>query len=111
MTISCREIYMRVIMVQNITGYSIQLVHVFQVICWDGYMIVCQSCDSLMIFMSFRIWKHDLFKKNSNTQFSLGEEEMSLPTLSDKQEVASLLDILLCNVELILPSGFQRQRY
>ena len=28
-----REIYMRVIMVQNITGYSIQLVHVFQVIC------------------------------------------------------------------------------
>ena len=89
MTISCREIYMRVIMVQNITGYSIQLVHVFQVICWDGYMIVCQSCDSLMIFMSFRIWKHDLFKKNSNTQFSLGEEEMSLPTLSDLHKKTS----------------------
>ena len=51
--------------------------------------------DSLSIMWFFNdlyvifIWKHDLFKKNSNTQFSLGEEEMSLPTLSDLHKKTS----------------------
>ena len=51
--------------------------------------------DSLSIMWFFNdlyvifIWKHDLFKKNSNTQFSLGEEEMFLPTLSDLHKKTS----------------------